>query len=118
MTTADTNRVYEALRRGAAVQGDARRAAVDLLLAHEHWLQREDFRQAALLDDPDEGEALIRWDQAAEFLDSGPRGSTSELAALRLAVALAQDVYDFGSMGHAHRAMIRHALDIALKEGM
>lgn len=116
MTTADTNRVYEALRRGAAVQGDHRRAAVELLIQHGHWLLREGFRQAALLDDPDEGEALIRWYQAAEFLASNPRGSTSELAVLRLAVALAQDVYDFGVMGHGHRAMIRQALDTALGE--
>lgn len=114
MTSADTGRVYEALRRSAAVQGDHRRAAVELLIGHQHWLSRADFRRAALTDDPEYGEALIRWGQAAEFLDSGPRGSTSELAVLRLAVALAQDTYDFGVMGHAHRAMIRQALDTAL----
>lgn len=117
MTTADTNRVYEALRRGAAVQGEHRRAAVELLIQHEHWLNRADFRHAALTDDPEHGEALIRWDQAAEFLDNGPRGSTSELAVLRLAVALARDTFDFGVMGHGHRAMIRQALDTALGAG-
>lgn len=114
MTSAETDRMYEALRRGAAVQNDHRRAGVELLIQHEHWLSRADFRRAALRDDPEYGEALIRWDQAGEFLDSGPRGSTSELAVLRLAVALARDTFDFGVMGRGHRAMIRQALDTAL----
>lgn len=114
MTTDDTDRLYEALRRGAAVQNDHRRAAVELLIQHEHWLHRGDFARAALTDEPDYGEALIHWDQAADFLDSGPRGSTSELAVLRLAVALAQDMFDFGVMGQGHRAMIRQALGTAL----
>ena len=105
---------YADLRRGAAGQSDTRRAAVELLIEHEHWLRHSGFFDAAVQDDPERNEALIRWDLAAEFLESGPLGSTTELAILRLAVALAQDMFDFTVMGQGHRRLVRAAIITAM----
>lgn len=58
--------------------------------------------------------ALIQWRKVREFLDSGPRASTSELAILDLACALGEDRYRFTEMGRAHRDMVHTAITSAL----
>jgi hypothetical protein len=79
-------------------------AAVGLLIWHEHWLRRESFRRACVV--RDDHDCWIRWDDAREFCESRPRGSTSELAILDLAVALGENRYRLSSMGSAHSRAI------------
>jgi hypothetical protein len=84
------------------------RAAVELLIWHEFWLRRADFRSAAIVQR--RGEAWIDWDAAREFVDAGARASTSEMAILDLAVALGEDRYRLNIMGSAHSRAIADAV--------
>lgn len=93
---------------------DHRAAAETLLIEHDSWLRRADFRDCVLYD-ADDDSALIRWWKVREFLDSGPRASTSELAILDLACALGEDRFRLSAMGHAHRDMIRTAITAAVE---
>jgi hypothetical protein len=93
------------------------RAAVELLIWHEHWIRRQDFQRACMHDDTAiDGSAWIHWRQAREFVDSGPRGSSSELAVLDLAVALGENRYRLSIMGAAHSSAIVQAVARALGE--
>lgn len=101
---------------GTSHQSAHRRAAVNLLIEHQHWLTRGDFVDMAVHDDTTGGEATVLWDNAADFLDERPRASTSELAVLHTACVLGQDTLQFGVMGRGHRAMLRRAFDAALAD--
>lgn len=90
-----------------------RAAAEGLLIEHDFWLRRPDFRDCVLYDDEDDT-ALIRWGQVRDFLDTCPRASTSELAILDVACALGEDRFQLTAMGHAHRDMIHTAVYAAL----
>lgn len=87
------------------------RAAVELLIWHGdggYWLRRPDFIKACVRKNA--GEAWITWHDARKFVDSRPRASTSELAILDLAVALGEDRFRLGIMGHAHLRSIGNAV--------
>lgn len=84
------------------------RAAVDLLAWHEHWLRRASFVAACVVRHG--GTRVIDWREAREFSDSAPRGSTSELAVLDLAVALGENRFRLNSMGAQHRQAIADAV--------
>ena len=115
MTDFDTT--VRALRRWTATHDAHVRAAAELLIWHEHWLRRPDFRRACIHDDTVvDGSLWINWRQAREFCDSAPRGSTSELAILDLAVALGENRYRLSSMGHAHSRAIAQAVARAVGE--
>lgn len=86
-------------------------AAVELLICHEFWLRRQDFRLAAV--ERYRSEVTIDWRKAREFADAGARASTSEMAILDLAVALGEDRYRLNIMGHAHSRSIANAVMIA-----
>ncbi len=71
-------------------------AAVELLIRHDVWLHRRDFR-AALVDAVDDGwgtggsiepMAAVDWERVENFLDTAP-SSSSEARILRLAASLA-----------------------------
>jgi hypothetical protein len=111
----DSRTTAHALRRWAANMDLSDRAAVDLLAWHEYWLRRSDFKAAATVN---RGAHLaIDWRKAREFYDSGPGGSTSEMAILDLAVTLAEDRFRFRIMGDAHAKAIVRAVAQALGEG-
>ncbi|QRP43004.1 hypothetical protein [Amycolatopsis sp. FDAARGOS 1241] len=100
------------------------RAAVTLLQEHEGWLRRGDFVwqcidvMSASSDEPDGvGYATIKWAQVKDFIEGRVRASTSELAVLKFACALARDEFDWTGMGRAHRAMLLRAVTTALGEG-
>jgi hypothetical protein len=113
----DFDTTVRALRRWTANHDLHVRAAVELLIWHEHWLRRQDFRKACIHDDTAiDGSAWINWRQAREFSGSGPRGSTSELAILDLAVALGENRYRLSIMGDAHSRAIVRAVAQALGE--
>jgi len=80
------------------------RAAVELLLWHDFWLRRNDFREACVI--VDHGDVRISWSSARGFCDQVSRASPSELAILDLAVALGEDRYRLGIMGSAHSRAI------------
>ncbi len=78
-----------ALSAAAALQGDrARIAAVRLLVAHERWLHRGDFRR--LVDPCPRPYAHIKWADLAAAVDDSDltRAASSETAILRLACTL------------------------------
>jgi len=92
-------------------------AATELLISHETWLRRGSFLAACT--DTGEGMTRIRWDDARAFADGGPRCSTTELAVLRLAVAIGSDEYRLAAMGRANAGSIIRAFATALRmEGM
>jgi hypothetical protein len=113
----DFDTTVRALRRWTANHDPHVRAAVELLVWHEHWIRRQDFQRACIRDDTAiDGSMWIRWRQAREFFDSGPRGSSSELAILDLAVALGENRYRLSIMGDAHSRAIVRAVAHALGE--
>ena len=90
------------------------RAAVELLIEHETWIRRADFRRAAI--ERDTREAWINWQKAREFVSVGSVASTSEMAVLDLAVAIGENRFRFSIMGRAHSRMIAQAVARALGE--
>jgi hypothetical protein len=90
------------------------RAAVGLLIEHETWIRRADFRRACI--EVRAREAWINWRKAREFVDAGSTASTSEMAVLDLAVALGENRYRFSIMGPANSRMIAQAVARALGE--
>ena len=87
-------------------------AAVELLLWHESWLRREDFRLACLSASP---AVLLDWSAAANFLAAAPEGaSSSQVAVLEVAIALAEDQFHLAGLGHAHRRAVAQAFAAAL----
>ena len=87
------------------------KAAVELILWHDFWIRRQDFRTRCVI--VGSGVVRIDWDRARELADSGPRASTSELAILDLAVALGEDRYRLSGMGRAHSRAIANAMTAA-----
>jgi hypothetical protein len=112
MTGFDT--LVRLLRRWTADHDLHVRAAVELLIEHETWIRRADFRRACI--EKDACEAWVDWRKAREFADSRPRASTSELAGLDVAVAIGEDRFWFSIMGAGHSRMIAAAVARALGE--
>lgn len=111
---ADFDRTAAGLRAWA--EGDwIATAATELLISHETWLRRNSFLAACT--DSGDGMTRIRWDDARAFADGGPRCSTTELAVLRLAVAIGSDEYRLASMGRANAGAIIAAFTMALGRG-
>ena len=74
----DFDATAAALRKWTATRDPHVRAAVELLIWHEHWVRHAGFQRACI--ERDRNETWIRWHEAREFYDSGPRASTSVLA--------------------------------------
>lgn len=113
-----STQVFTTLAAGlrAWAEGDRiNAAAVELLITHETWVRRADFRDAAM--DTSEDMSRINWDAARSFADAGPIGSTTELAVLKLAVAIGSDEYRLASMGSANAGNILQAFATALRVG-
>jgi hypothetical protein len=91
-------------------------AAVELLIGHETWLRRGDFPAAAIEGDAEMAD--IDWRKAKEFLADPPACSTTELAVLRLAVAIGADDYRLASMGSKNAHLIIRAFTTALHNGL
>ncbi|GAA1983518.1 hypothetical protein [Amycolatopsis minnesotensis] len=106
--------LHDELRRWSATHSPGVRAAVELLIEHDRWLRHEDFRARAVKRIDYEEMVVISWPVAQDMLDDGLRASTSELAVLDFALALAQDRFRWASMGLEHCAMLLHAAQTAL----
>jgi len=107
-------------RGGAAHQ----QAAVELLIWHETWLRRPDFKGACITQQAAGLVARIDWEEAREFIERGyrqlgcdhPVPASTERAVLDLAVALGEDQYRLSNMGAAHRRAIVQAVARAVGE--
>ncbi len=84
------------------------RAAVELLIDQGTWLCRADFIRTCVYRHGQE--AWIDWAAARRYADSGPGGSTSELAILDLVVALGENRYRLSIMGQANARLIAAAV--------
>ena len=113
----ETAALIAGLRRWTREHDAHVRAAVDLLIWHEHWLRRQDFRQAAIKRYPRDRMHTVDWDAARAFVDRGARASTSEMAVLDLAVALGENRYRLSIMGSAHSRAIADAVAAAVGLG-
>jgi hypothetical protein len=93
------------------------KAAVELLIWHDHWIRRADFA-AEVVQWDDVGTAWIPWDRARAF-KRNRAASSSQLAVLDLAVALGTDQYRLSRMDDAEAGAIVRAFATALgQEGM
>ena len=108
----EADKLTAALRKWAATQDDARKAAVELICWHEFWLRRADFRAACVA--RYSGYTVIRWREAREFAESGPRCSTSEEMVLRIAIAIALDDFGLAQFGSQHRRAVVRAFAAAV----
>lgn len=106
----DTESLIAGLRAWTREHDAHVRAAVELLIWHEFWLRRRDFRDAAIDYYPRDRMRTIDWDKAREFVNAGARASTSEMAILDLAVALGENRYRLSIMGRAHSRAIANAV--------
>jgi hypothetical protein len=88
--------------RAWAAGSDSNEAAVELLIWHASWLRRADFTSRCVCSGAN-GESWILWTGAADFAESGPRASSSELAILNLAVALGEDRFGLSGFGRVHK---------------
>jgi hypothetical protein len=90
MHTLTPDQLAELLRQWAAGScGDE--AAVELLIAHDTWLHRDDFVVACVDYDHDGTHpvAWVDWHAVVPWIDDGTRCSASEARVLRLAAELA-----------------------------
>ncbi len=86
-------------------------AAVELLIWHETWLRRPDFKGACIAQRAPGLVAIINWHEAREFVDRGyaQRGqrplpaSSSQRRLLDFAVALGENMFGLSSMGLVHQ---------------
>jgi len=96
-------------------------AAVELLIWHESWLCRPDFKGACITQLAAGLVARIDWYEAREFIDRGyaRRGerpvpaSSSQRRVLDLAVALGEDQFGLSGLGHAHKRAAAQAFAAA-----
>lgn len=106
---------YEQAAKGLAARDDlapGELAAVRLLLWHETWLRRDDFRKTCVIAN---GPMFVYWWDARTFYDSKPHGaSSSQMKVLALALALAEDEFGFGGFGYAHKRAVAEAFATAL----
>ena len=101
--------------RGWAASCDAfTRAAVDLLVDHDHWLWDLKFVQRCVhVNDHDV--PFINWMAVEQLLKNGQHpASGSELAVLRLALMLARDLFGLSSLDRVNRGHVVDAVAAAL----
>jgi hypothetical protein len=99
-------------------------AAAELLIWHETWLRRPDFKGAAITQRAAGLAARIDWEDAREFVDNGffalgepvLPASSSQRRVLDLAVALGEDRFGLVGLGHAHKRAAAQAFAVACGE--
>ncbi|RTL61604.1 MAG: hypothetical protein EKK42_34525 [Pseudonocardiaceae bacterium] len=103
------------LRRWARGHDPHVQAAVGLLIAHETWLHRNDFRTTCVDRDRD-GTCWIDWADARRLFDAGrfAKASSTEIAMLDLVIALGADRYRLSQMDDAQARLITESVAAAL----
>lgn len=114
---ADFEATATALRRWTKDHDPHVRAAVELLVWHEYWLRREDFRAAVI--GTSTTETWVRWDEATHFRKTkGLSASRSELAILDIAVTIGKDDFKLSRMNDEQAEAIVKAFSDALEAEM
>jgi hypothetical protein len=110
------------LRGWVRSRGEHEQAAVGLLIWHETWLRRPDFRGACITQRAAGLVAIINWDEARGFLDRGYKQqgqerplpfSSSERRILDIAVALGENQFELSGLGRAHKRAAAEAFAAA-----
>jgi hypothetical protein len=93
-------------------------AAVELLIGHDVWLRRAEFRSTCVPSDRRTGDVWISWSAAVEAFEAGSfdRCSSSERAVLDLAIALAIDRYRLRGMGTQNLRLVVAAVATGTQE--
>lgn len=112
MTGLSYEQAVTGLTNAFTEMGPRETVAVRLLLWHDSWLRREDFRRACLSPSPP---VLLDWVAATDFLAAVPVGaSSSQVVVLKVAIVLAEDKLELTGLGHAHRRAVAEAFAAAL----
>jgi hypothetical protein len=107
----DFNATARNIRAWYAGGDTARQAAASLLIWHEYWIRRSDFRSACT--QTDRNGTCVKWSRARTFA-AEVNCSSSERAVLKFAADLAGDSYGMSGFGHAHRQAVADAFAAAL----
>ena len=111
-------RLKAGLRAWAKDVDPRQRAAVELLIADGYWLRHDGFAGPHGAIRHDGNKAWIGWDKARQVACAG-MASSSQLAILRLAIAIGTDEYRLSRMDDGQAGNIVAALATALgMEGM
>lgn len=99
-------------------------AAVELLIWHETWLRRPDFKGECITQRAAGLIAIIHWEEGREFIDRGYAqwgsagrplpASSSERRILDLAVALGENQFGLSGLGYAHKRAAAQAFAAAV----
>lgn len=100
------------LRAGTKDHDAHVRAAVELLIEHEHWLWDEGFAAACVRTLG--AAAYISWENAGAYLDSGPGCSGGQAAVLRVAIDLGSDRWKITRLDGRNRDRIIRAVTSAV----
>ncbi|MGW0197082.1 hypothetical protein [Nonomuraea sp. NPDC003201] len=115
----------ERLRAGARDAAPYRIAAVELLIADPQsaWLDNDEFLEACVTDSIDQNMALIDWENARDFFDTGafdaPIGdgrAVANQALLDFAITLAEERFNLIFMNDQQRRLIVTALAQATQD--
>lgn len=104
--------VVRKLRQWSREQRAPIAAAVELLIRHGYWLNREAFIRSCV--QQDDRQAWISWSSALRHLTDNLHANPSERAILAYAIALATDQYCFSRMDQANAHLFLWATTHAL----
>jgi hypothetical protein len=108
------------LRSWVRRRGEHEQAAVELLIWHETWLRRPDFKDACITQLAP-GLVAVDWREAREFIDRGYRqkgqrplpAASSHNRILDIAVAIGENEFGLAGLGRAHRRAAAEAFAAA-----
>lgn len=90
------------------------RAAVELLIDHDHWLRNGHFVRACVRTSRSDGTVWIDWRAARDTYERGLIGSSTELAVLDYAIALGENRYRLAAMDRTNSRLLITATTRAL----
>ena len=88
-------------------------ASVELLIWHGTWLRRGDLIGFGGLEDIGDGMWRPHWGFALEFITSSPLCSSSELAILKLAIAIGMNEFRLSGLDISHKRAAAEAFAAA-----
>ena len=100
----------DSLKRWAAGNDDRVRAAVGLLIEHDHWLWDEGFTERCVSGDADASFSWIDFAEVKRYYDDGPPCSTSEAAILLAIADIGSERWQISTMDGRNRARVVRAV--------
>jgi hypothetical protein len=99
-------------------EGDGQRrekAATTLLIEHDRWLRRGDFRRACVDASRVDRCAVVRWQDARAFVDAHPAEAFSDRVMLEVACTLAIGRFEPLGLDDENRAAVVRAVKSVLE---